>query len=91
MGGALSDGVCSTVQSRGPAENLLFSITPWLTAGKDRHLYPAKVRMRTERVPAADSAGKVCQHPARVKCRGKGDVETDSACTPPRQPVHAGV
>lgn len=43
MGGALSDGVCSTVQSRGPAENLLFSITPWLTAGKDRHYYAAAV------------------------------------------------
>lgn len=33
----------STVQSRGPAENLLFSITPWLTAGKDRHYYAAAV------------------------------------------------
>lgn len=43
MGGALSDGVCSTVQSRGPAENLLFSITPWLAAGKDRHYYAAAV------------------------------------------------
>lgn len=41
--GALSDGVCSTVQSRGPAENLLFSITPWLAAGKDRHYYAAAV------------------------------------------------
>lgn len=43
MGGALSDGVCSTVQSRGPAENLLFSITTWLTAGEDRHYYAAAV------------------------------------------------
>lgn len=43
MGGALSDGVCSTVQSRGPAENLLFSITTWMTAGKDRHYYAAAV------------------------------------------------
>lgn len=40
MGGALSNGVCSTVQSRA-AKNLLFSITPWLTAGKDRHYYAA--------------------------------------------------
>jgi hypothetical protein len=43
MGGALSDGVCGTVQSRGPAENLPFSITTWLTAGKDRHYYAAAV------------------------------------------------